>query len=329
MLKKHPRFDSAFKAAGYYFLHPGIPVTLFLTAALVIFFFAYALFHEYISPFYFILVGAFVLYLIAVYVLNLKNWIRDIVAFVRSHPTLKSYFDSPDVRASVGLHISLGIDIAYAVLKIFFAVYYASLWQGALAIYYVLLSFCHFYLTLQFWKFRPLDPLVRNEKEISAYRFSAVYLFVLDIAIVAFIVPSVVNGDADEAPLFLLIFNGIYTLFHVVTTIFVFFKYRHDSSSLSHAARCLNLAIALVTNYSFQASLLNFLLTHEATKDAVSRELHIVLNSITGGIVAIGIIGLAVYMMADARNRRRLQKVKEKDLHDSLKRSVQNGDLRF
>lgn len=329
MAKQIPRFENALKAAGYYFLHPGMPVTLFLTASLVIFFFAYALFHEFISPFWFILVGAFILYLIAVYVLNLATWIRDTFAFVRSHPTLKSYFDSPDVRASVGLHISLGIDIAYAVLKIFFAVYYESLWQGAVALYYVLLSFCHFYLTLQFWKFRPLDPLVRSEKEISSYRFSAVYLFVLDVAVMAFIIPSIIHGDADEAPLFLLIFNGIYTLFHVVSTVLIFFKYRRDSSSLSHATRCLNLAIALVTIYSFQASLLNFLLTHEGTKDALSKELHMILNSVTGGIVAVSIIGLAVYMMVDARNRRRLQKVREKDLHDNLKRSVQNGDLRF
>jgi len=106
---------------------------------------AFLVFGEY-SPF------AYIAYLFSAYALTilvaaiLAPALRALRRFADGIPLARRYLTDSYFRIRSGLALSLAINLCYAVFKLFYAVRYTSLWDGALAAYYVLLCMVRFYL---------------------------------------------------------------------------------------------------------------------------------------------------------------------------------------
>ena len=64
------------------------------------------------------------------------------------HPIGNRYMTETDFKEKVSLGISLVINLVYSVFKLVTGVLYSSLWIGAVAVYYIILSLLRFILLL-------------------------------------------------------------------------------------------------------------------------------------------------------------------------------------
>lgn len=74
----------------------------------------------------------------------------DIITFIRKikneNKYLKQYFGDPELRVRISLHLSLLINISYAVFQIVLGAVHSSLWYYSLGAYYAVLSIMRFFV---------------------------------------------------------------------------------------------------------------------------------------------------------------------------------------
>ena len=86
----------------------------------------------------------------------------------------------------LGLYTGLGINLAFVVFKFATGVYYRSLWLGAVAVYYLMLSIIRFYVLKSRKQIRELsDEKEKAQRERTGCRTCGWLLLILDIAIAA------------------------------------------------------------------------------------------------------------------------------------------------
>ena len=93
-------------------------------------------------------------------------------------PLAHRYMTDQYFKVRAGLALSLCVNLCYAGFKLVCAAWYASVWDGALAVYYVLLCAVRVYLLRRV----PRDGQGRDvERELRHYRATGVFLLVLDL----------------------------------------------------------------------------------------------------------------------------------------------------
>lgn len=225
--------------------------------------------------------------------------------FIENHGLAARYVSDRYFRVSISLGCSLVINLAYAALKAVAAVLISSAWTGFIAAYYLVLSFVRLYLMTRFSKDKEHDPA----KEIRTYRWTAMFLLFINLALTALIYKIVQEGESYTYPGTIIFAYAAYTFYSFGSSICHMVRYRRFHSPLLSAVKTVGFTTALVSVLSLQTAML----TQFGTEQDVS---HRIANAMTGTAVCLAILLISVLMFVQAgkmtkNSQSDLSKIKE------------------
>lgn len=166
-------------------LFPRIPVVILsvpIAAALLIHTFLYGEEHSLI---------AYVSYAISAYSLTIvcaciaRRPRGELKAVLHRNPYIHRYLTDIPFKTQVSLYLSLGLNLLFAAMKLFFGIWFRSVWFGTLAVYYILLAVMRFFLLCHVNRAGIGSNLV---SEMKQYRLCGEILVLMNIALAGVVI---------------------------------------------------------------------------------------------------------------------------------------------
>ncbi|MGN0313615.1 MAG: hypothetical protein ACI4EG_02350 [Fusicatenibacter sp.] len=280
-----------FKKIFQKLLFPGLALIIIsvpISAALLVYIFVFG--HEN-SP------AAYLSYVFSAYSLMiLCAWIaknarkakKNIQSAIHKNKFVHRYLTDIPFKMQVSLYFSLGINLLYAVMKLFYGVYYRSVWFGTLAVYYVMLAVLRFLLLHHSSK----NALGKNRiLELKRYRLCGVILMLMNIALSGVVILAVRKNEGFEYAGYLIYVMAMYAFYNVCTAVQDVAKYRKYNSPVMSAAKGVKLAAALVSMLSLETAMLT------QFDEGKGPEFRQSMTGITGRCVCLIILVMAVSMI--------------------------------
>lgn len=234
-------------------LCPGLPWVILLAAlGSVLLFLTFARGLE-DTPFAY---GAYVLsaYALIVTVAEAAAAGRAVRRKLYESPITNRYLTDAFFRVRAGLHLSLLVSLFYGVFKLVCAVIYASFWEGALALYYILLCGVRANLIRRF----PASGQAADYgAELRAYRATGILLVLLGMALGGIAAQIVREGQSYDYAGTLIFAAGFYTFYCLILSSVNAVKYRKFKSPVLSAAKAVNLTTALVSVFSLETAMVD------------------------------------------------------------------------
>lgn len=197
---------------------------------------------------------------------------------------VKRYRTDLDFRLRLRLTVSLGVNLCYSVYKAALGLLLGSVWFGAMAAYYLVLSEARFLLLRG-----GTGSLLAGYKK---RRFCGWLLAVMTVPIAVTGAVSVYTGGATEYPGHLIFAAAAYTFYSLTMAIVNICRFRSAGSPVYSAANALALMTALVSMFFLQGAM--FL----AFGDGSSMERD--MNLIFAAVLAAMAVGGSVYLVTDS-----------------------------
>ncbi len=252
---------------------------------------------------------AYVVYVLSFYTLSVlvvffvkvfPGYYRSVKSKVYSNSLGNRYMTDIEFKVRVSLYISLSISIIYSIFKLLSGIYYSSLWLGAVAVYYIILSVTRF-LILRYMR----SDRKHRIYEWRRYRLCGILMLFLNMALLVIIVQMVWKNVAIAYPDVVVITIAAYTFYIVTMSIKDIVKYRKYESPVMTAAKIIRFTAAMLS-----------LLTMETTMLASFGEdesFNRIMTSLTGIGVGILILTMSVYMIVNAnKNIKKLENREER-----------------
>lgn len=205
---------------------------------------------------------------------------------------VRRYRTDLDFRLRLRLTVSFGVNLCYSVYKAALGLLLGSVWFGAMAAYYLVLSAARFLLLRG-----GMGSLLAGYKK---RRFCGLLLAVMTVPIAVIGAVSVYTGSATEYPGHLIFAAAAYTFYSLTMAIVNICRFRSAGSPVYSAANALALMTALVSLFFLQGAM--FL----AFGDGSSMERN--MNLIFAAVLAAMAVGGSVYLVADSGIRIRALK---------------------
>lgn len=213
---------------------------------------------------------------------------RDLRQKVYDHPLGNRYMTDTAFKVRISLFTSLGINLAYSALKLGTGIYYRSLWIGAIAVYYILLSVIRFILLYHMERKKDAGLI----SEYRSYRIAAVLMMCINLTLSGIVINMIVGDTTPAISDILVITSAAYTFYILTVAIIDLFKYRKYKSPVMSAAKAIRFTQALVSMLSLEASMLV-----QFGNDDSYRKLMLAL---TGAGVCVIVVAMSVYMIVHA-----------------------------
>lgn len=235
-----------------------------------------------------------------------------IVRFIRggyaAHPLLlwardtgpgERFLSDPVYRAEIGLYAGLMINLLYAAVKLVSGIVFHSLWFGALAVYYLLLSILRF-LLLHHARRRGVgrDAL----SEWRRYRLCGMILLMMNQALAVVVALVVYRSSGFAYPGYLTYAMAGYTFYAVINAVRNIVKFRRHGSPVMLAAKAVSLVAALVSLLSLETAML----TQFGAADQTS--FRRIMTASTGFAICTIVLLMAIFMIIKSTRRIRALK---------------------
>lgn len=213
--------------------------------------------------------------------------VKRIRAAIYAHHLGRRYVTDLAFRGRLALHASTAVNLCYGLWKLGAGIYYRSLWFGAIAVYYLLLTAAR---ALLLRSVRQKMPDMRREYRTA--RLCGVLLLTLTLALSAMTVQMVVGGRGYAYPGYFIFVMAGYAFYAVAFAVVNLVRFRKLNSPVLSASKVLGLATALVSMLSLQTAMFV----------AFGGEVQFqrLMNALTGGAVCLMIFGMAVLMTVSA-----------------------------
>lgn len=273
------------------FLFPGTAVVVIsvpVAAALLIYIFTQG--EEY-SPI------AYLSYTLSAYSLTIVcAWIvrfpkKDFKAVLHRNPYVHRYLTDVPFKIHVSLYLSLGINLLFAALKLFFGVFYRSVWFGTLAVYYFMLAVMRF-LLLRHVNRNGIGTNIRSERK--RYRLCGIILLLMNSALSGVVILVVRKNEGFRYPGYLIYVVAMYAFYNIITAVMEVVKYRKYKSPVMSAAKAIKLAAAMVSMLALETAMLA---QFDAENGPRFRQL---MTGLTGGGVCLIVLVMAVFMIVQS-----------------------------
>lgn len=220
---------------------------------------------------------------------------KQIRSVVHGNRLTHRYLTDIPFRMHVSLYFSLGLNLLYAAMKLFFGFWYSSVWFGTLGVYYILLAIMRFLLLRHVNRASVGTDLV---SELKRYRLCGVFLMLMNIALSGVVILVVHDNEGFEYAGYLIYVMAMYAFYNVITAVTDLVKYRKFRSPVMSASKAIKLAVALVSMLSLETAMLTQF-GSEKNPEAFRR----IMTGATGGCVCLIVLGVAVYMIVSASKR--------------------------
>lgn len=200
---------------------------------------------------------------------------------------VRQYRTDLDFRLRLRLTVSFGVNLCYSVYKAALGLLLGSVWFGAMAAYYLVLSAARFLLLRG-----GMGSLLAGYKK---RRFCGLLLAVMTVPIAVIGAVSVYTGGATEYPGHLIFAAAAYTFYSLTMAIVNICRFRGAGSPVYSAANALALMTALVSLFFLQGAM--FLAFGNGS--SMERDM----NMIFAAVLAAMAVGGSVYLVADSAIR--------------------------
>lgn len=204
------------------------------------------------------------------------------------------FLSDAELRAKVSLYASCGINVVYAVFKFCAGTYYRSVWLGAMAVYYLILSLMRFALIKRYrYNLKYEDEREQRLFGLKSYRFCGILMFLLNVAVTGLVIQLIWKNESYEYPGTLIYAFAGYAFYCIGIAIRNMAKHRKLEQPVLAAAKMLSFACALMAILATQTAML--------TQFGDGQEQFAqIMNAMTGSAVCLLIFGLAVWMVRRA-----------------------------
>lgn len=234
--------------------------------------------------------------LILFFAMVLPKRYKEMKQKVYDHPLGNRYMTDAAFKVRISLFVSLGINLAYSVFHLGSGLYYRSLWIGAIAIYYILLSMIRFVLLYHMERKKDAGMI----EEYHSYRITAVLMMCSNLTLSGIVLNMILGKKTPAVSDVFVITSATYTFYILTVSIMDLIKYRKYESPVLSAAKAIRFAQALVSLLSLEASMLV-----QFGDDESYRRLMLAL---TGAAVCVIVVSMSIYMIAHATKEiKRLQ----------------------
>lgn len=197
------------------------------------------------------------------------------------------------IRSS--LLLSFIINVCYAGFRLVCALLYASFWDGALAVYNILLCAVRIYLIRRV-------PAGRQEpdmaQELRYYRATGFFLIALDLVLGGIAAQIVREGQGSDYPGMLIYVAALYAFYSLTLALVNAVKFRRFNRPVLSAAKAVNLTTAMVSIFNLETAMI-------AQFGAEQVYFRLIMTACTAFSVCVMVLGTAVFMVISANNKLR------------------------
>ena len=213
---------------------------------------------------------------------------KEIKQRIYENPLGNKYMTDVVFKVRISLYISFAINLVYSAFHLFSGIFYSSLWIGAVAIYYVLLSVIRFIL-LQHMEKKKDGGMI---SEYQSYKISAILMMLLNLTLSGIVLNMIIKNEVIAYSDIYVITSATYTFYILTMSIVDIVRYRKYNSPVMSAAKAIRFAQALVSLLSLEATMLVQFGDDESFRRTML--------ALTGAGVFLIVLTMSVYMIIRA-----------------------------
>ncbi|MBQ7943920.1 MAG: hypothetical protein IJ326_07655 [Lachnospiraceae bacterium] len=229
-------------------------------------------------------------YTLVIVCLRVPAVIKKIKRILKANKYSGRYLEDPLLRAKVSLYGSGGINLIYAAFYLAAGIYYRSVWTGAMAVYYEVLSLIRIGLIRRDRKGQAMESGERRGFELKSSRFCGKLMFLLHIVMTGLVIQMVWKNKYYDYPGVMIYAQAAYAFFCFGMAIKNIIKYRKMERPILSAAKVVSLSCALMSIFALQTAMLMQFGAEQA-------EFMQLMNMLTGGAVCFGEFVLAIWLV--------------------------------
>ena len=253
-------------------------------------------------------VAAIISYVIAAYTLTV--WCFKIPYLIQFFKTFKNenkyariWQDNTRLRVNVSLYGTLIYNTAYALLQLGMGFWHHTFWFYSLAGYYISLAVMRFFLVRHTRRHKPGEKML---DELIKYRACGIVFLVMNLALALMIFFMVYWNRTFNHHEITTITLAAYTFTSLTLAIINTVKYRKYNSPVYSASKAISLTSACVSMLTLESTMLTTF--GDGTMSLTGRR---TLLGLSGGIISVFIIAMAIYMIVQANKKIKLLKIGE------------------
>lgn len=253
-------------------------------------------------------VAAIISYVLAAYTLTI--WCIKIPYLIKFFKTFKEenkyariWQDDTRLRVNVSLYGTLIYNTAYALLQLGMGFWHHTFWFYSLAGYYICLAVMRFFLVRHTSRHRPGEKML---DELKKYRACGIVFLVMNLALALIIFFMVYWNRTFNHHEITTIALAAYTFTSLTLAIMNTVKYRKHNSPVYSASKAISLASACVSMLTLESTMLTTF--GDGTMSLTERR---ILLGISGVVISVFIITMAIYMIVQANKKIKLLKIGE------------------
>lgn len=238
-------------------------------------------------------------YALVVLILGMKGITSTIIGTVRNSRIYKRldnnkltnmFLNDLNFKGRVSLYQGLVMSTIYAIFKGVTAVYYRSVWIGAVAAYYLFSGIVRLILVRDSRKIKIENEIERITAEYKSYRVCGALTFLINAGIAGMAILMIRDNEHAEYPGVIIYLSAAYTFYAFILAIMNLVKFRKAKSPILSASKALNFEAALMSMFSLQTTMI----ARFGGDDAVFRQ---IANTLMGSAVCAATFGIAVFMI--------------------------------
>ncbi|MBE5732030.1 MAG: hypothetical protein E7353_03245 [Clostridiales bacterium] len=234
---------------------------------------------------------SYCVYFIVRWIPSAKRKIMDMIDSNRFTHTLRKDYGFRTVIFAIG---SFTMSIAFSAFNGYMGIAFASIFNGALAMYYIVLALVRGGVLFHHGKGAKKDDTYHekdDERRAKIYRNIGILILILSVALSAIIAQMIFDDRHFSYPGWTVFAFAAYAFFKITMSIINLFKARKHDDMTVRAIRNINLTDAMVSIIALQTALL-----HTFGTEGIDISLYNTLTGcvVSGGTYAIGIIMIVV-----------------------------------
>lgn len=251
---------------------------------------------------------AYISYVIAAYTLTvwcfkIPSLIKYFKVFKNENAYARRWREDTRLRVNVSLFGSLIWNVAYAAFQLWLGFSNKSFWFCSLGAYYILLAVVRFFVVRHTSTHKPGEKM---REELIKYRACGWVFLAMNLVLTVMVFFMIYWNRTFDHDKIATITMAAYTFTTLTVAIINVIKYRKYDSPIYSASKAISLAAASVSIITLESTMLTTF--GGETMDALTQKLML---GLTGGAIAVFIIGMAVYMIYQSTKRLKLMNNKD------------------
>ena len=253
-------------------------------------------------------VAAIISYVLAAYTLTV--WCFKIPYLIQFFKTFKDenkymriWQNDTRLRVNVSLYGAIIYNTAYALLHLGMGFWHRTFWFYSLAGYYISLAVMRLFLVRHTSKHKPGEKML---DELIKYRACGIVFLIMNLALALIIFFMVYWNRTFKHHEITTIILAAYTFTSLTFAIINTLKYRKYNSPVYSATKAISLASACVSVLTMESTMLTTF--GNETMSLTGRR---VLLGLSGGVISVFIVTMAIYMIIQANKKINILKIRE------------------